>query len=630
MSKKLIGIVASFALVLSLVGANTASALTAADVAMLQAAGIISAAQAASLNASLMPSSTVSSGYTFAKDLTVGSRGADVTALQEMLVSGGHLVMPAGAAYGYFGGLTKAALIKYQLAKGITPAAGYFGPKTRAMANASGMPSSPSMPSTPGAAVSGTDLMVTLAPTSPMTGAVVAGQAIANLAEYTFTNKSATPAVVTNVTFQRGGVSNDAVLTNVYLYNGVNRLTDSASISQGKVAFNAPSGLFTVPAGSSMTVSLRSDIVTGTAYNGQILVLSLTGVTSNLPVSAVYPISGASQTVSSATLATVSFAASSTPTTTTLDPQSDFVMWQQNVDVGTNDVWMKSLALRQIGSVAAGDLGNFRFYVDGVQVGATLSAYDSNAYLTFDLSASPVKLTTGSHTLKLVGDIIGGSTRNFSFSLRQASDVNVVDSQLNINVTATTGADTGFSNNDTTTGTVSVSSGTLTITKKTDSPSGNTTLNASSVSLARFEVKAAGEAMKVENLYVKWAGANRGNIRNGALFANGVQIGSTADIASSSAGTLYNLGSSLVVYPGAPVTLEVRGDIYSSSGAQWVNGDVLTVSLVAGTSNVQRLKSLSYVGSSAIAANQMTVAQGTLSLSKQKSFSNTNNITKLR
>ena len=171
MSKKLISIIASFALVLSMVGANTASALTAGDIAMLQAAGIISAAQAATLSASIA-APVVSSGYAFAKDLTLGAKGADVTALQQALVAEGHLVMPAGVAYGYFGSLTKAAVIKYQLAKGITPAAGYFGPKTRASFG------TVASTGTTGTVVvaTGTDLAVSLSATSPLASALVAGQ----------------------------------------------------------------------------------------------------------------------------------------------------------------------------------------------------------------------------------------------------------------------------------------------------------------------------------------------------------------------------------------------------------------------------------------------------------------------
>jgi len=79
---------------------------------------------------------SVSTGTTFTMNLTVGSTGAEVTALQQMLVAQGHLVMPVGVAYGYFGTLTRAAVASWQAANGISPTAGYFGPISRAKANA--------------------------------------------------------------------------------------------------------------------------------------------------------------------------------------------------------------------------------------------------------------------------------------------------------------------------------------------------------------------------------------------------------------------------------------------------------------------------------------------------------------
>jgi len=88
-----------------------------------------------STTVSLTSPSTISLGYVFTKDLTIGSKGADVTALQQLLINEGHLTMPTGTAYGYFGALTKLAVIKYQKAKGIAPAAGYVGPKTRDILN---------------------------------------------------------------------------------------------------------------------------------------------------------------------------------------------------------------------------------------------------------------------------------------------------------------------------------------------------------------------------------------------------------------------------------------------------------------------------------------------------------------
>lgn len=81
-------------------------------------------------------STTSSASVTFSKDLTLGSSGADVTALQNWLIKGGYSI--AAGATGYFGAQTQAALAKYQAAVGITPAAGYFGPVTRAKVNAAG------------------------------------------------------------------------------------------------------------------------------------------------------------------------------------------------------------------------------------------------------------------------------------------------------------------------------------------------------------------------------------------------------------------------------------------------------------------------------------------------------------
>src|SRR3989344_942051 len=64
----------------------------------------------------------------FVANLTVGSRGSDVTALQQFLVAKGYLQMPAGVSSGYFGPLTKMAVARWQVANGISPAVGYFGP----------------------------------------------------------------------------------------------------------------------------------------------------------------------------------------------------------------------------------------------------------------------------------------------------------------------------------------------------------------------------------------------------------------------------------------------------------------------------------------------------------------------
>lgn len=70
-------------------------------------------------------------------DLSIGSSGEEVVTLQKFLVAQNLLMMPAGVQMGYFGPLTKAALMSYQSAHAL-PGTGYFGPLTRA-AMAKGM-----------------------------------------------------------------------------------------------------------------------------------------------------------------------------------------------------------------------------------------------------------------------------------------------------------------------------------------------------------------------------------------------------------------------------------------------------------------------------------------------------------
>ena len=72
----------------------------------------------------------------FARDLTLGSSGADVTALQAILIAEAKgpkaTALASAGATGYFGAMTQAALAEYQASIGINPSSGYFGPLTRA------------------------------------------------------------------------------------------------------------------------------------------------------------------------------------------------------------------------------------------------------------------------------------------------------------------------------------------------------------------------------------------------------------------------------------------------------------------------------------------------------------------
>lgn len=72
------------------------------------------------------PKSTHAASCVFTGPLKVGSSGAEVTCLQSYLIGAGFSI-PAGAT-GYFGSQTQAAVMAWQSAHNIMPAAGYFGP----------------------------------------------------------------------------------------------------------------------------------------------------------------------------------------------------------------------------------------------------------------------------------------------------------------------------------------------------------------------------------------------------------------------------------------------------------------------------------------------------------------------
>lgn len=142
MTKKLFAGVLAAVTIFSFAGARVSapSVANAATEAEMQAQIAALLAQIAALQSS-MGSGSTSACYNFTTDLTLGSNSEAVRALQVYLNNKGYLVATAGVGSKgnestYFGGLTRTALAKYQAAMNISPAAGYFGPMTRAKVNA--------------------------------------------------------------------------------------------------------------------------------------------------------------------------------------------------------------------------------------------------------------------------------------------------------------------------------------------------------------------------------------------------------------------------------------------------------------------------------------------------------------
>src|SRR3989338_1394225 len=224
---------------------------------------------------------------TFTKDLTLGVTGDDVKCLQQYLNSAGYQVAASGAGSPgsestYFGNLTKAAVAKWQAANGVAPAAGYFGPKSRAAFAAMGTSTTTTTTTTGTTVIPGATLQVGLG--SGSAAAAIAGAGQINTGRFTFTAPVTAGATITGLTFTKVCVDSDSNISNLYLADATTGevLAQYQSLTSGVGTF---SGLnIMVNAGTTWTGELRMDL-SSSAAAGNTIAWSLTAVATTATVS---------------------------------------------------------------------------------------------------------------------------------------------------------------------------------------------------------------------------------------------------------------------------------------------------------------------------------------------------------
>lgn len=637
-AKKFAAGVVSFAMAVSFVfggavapaQAQTVEELTAQINSLLST---ISALQAQLSTLSGGSSTTTGTGYQFTTNLSQGDTGVAVMELQKFLntdpltrVSVTGAGSP-GNETSYFGPATKAAVIKFQnqyasevLAPvGLAVGTGYFGPSSRAKANMLNT-STGSTGTTGGGTTTvptGNSVNVSLSATSPSPTVLVTGQAIGDLAHFTFANTSATEAKVTKVTFNRTGVSTDSVLSNIYLFDGQMRLTDAATVSSGVVTFSSPtSGLFTIPAGTTKTVSVRSDISGG---SGQTVGVSLASVDSTVAVAGSFPIAGANHSIATGTMGTVAFTYTG-PTGATDNPANEVRVFEAQTVVSTNDARLESLTIENRGTSADGDLQNFKLYVDGVQVGSSV-AQTMNDRATFDLTSNPVTLETGTRIIKVLADIVKGSSETYDIQIRRESDVRIIDTEFTQPILATDS--NGFAVSAASANTIAA--GSLSVVKAANSPSGNITVGATSVLMSSFEFRATGEDVKIEAAKLWVDQAATAGMDNVKVFVNGSQVGSTRDLVADANpdddGTEFTFGSSFIAKAGEITKVDIYGDAKTAAGTDFANGTTVDVGISVASADTEGLNSGNTVSAiSEVEGNSRTVAASSITATKATGY----------
>ena len=501
-------------------------------------------------------------GYSFASNLMVGSKGADVMNLQKVLnMSSDTQVSVSGAGSpGFetstFGPATKAAVIKFQKMHGIS-GTGYVGSITRGQLNSMSspvtttttpLPTTPTPPlptTTPSPTTpSGCSSTVGFSPTTgqPCSGAVVTAPAGTGLTvsspvqpaptiapngasrvpftKITLTAGNDGDVTVNSLTVQRTGLAQDAAFSSIVLVDeqGLQVGTSKTFNSNHQTTLGDP---FVVARGTSRTLTVAGNMPggTGTTYAGQVATLTVVGVNTSATVSGSLPITGAAQTINaSLTLGTaVLYVSQFDPGSNLTKNIGDTSLKFSGIKVtagSAEDVTVWSVRWNQVGSAGSSDLANLVTVLDGTSYPTIASA--DGKYFT-SLFPNGVVIQKGfSKDIYIKGDIVGSgsASRTVEFDLYNASDLYVSGNTYNFGIlaTANTTGTLGVCSTGTrslfTTSTpfygascVTINAGTVTTVAKsaTAAPASNIAINVPNQILGAYDTDIKGEAVSVQS-----------------------------------------------------------------------------------------------------------------------------------
>ena len=402
----------------------------------------------------LQGGSTTGACFTFTQNLSTGVTSAEVMQVQKFLNSKGFTVAATGAGSpgnetSYFGALTKAAVVKWQNANastvlapvGLTAGTGYWGPSSRAAANAQ-------CTSTGGTTGTGG----TTTPTGPGITVTAGTQPINSLAPqlanrvpfttFTLTNNTGAAVTISGVTVQRTGLAADVVFAGVELVdsNGLQIGTSRTFDSNHQAIIGTP---WTLNPGQSATYTVAGNMNSNEAnYAGQVAAISVVGINTTVPVTGSLPITGAYQTINaSLTIGTATAYISS------FDPQG-----YRSEPIGTTgitfsgirvtagsaeDQKLYSITWNQVGSVGSTDIGNLSTVVNGTSYPVTVDSTGKYYSSTFPGGVLVPKGNTIDVYIK--GDLVGSNSsgRTIEFDIYRQSDVYLVGQTYGYGITPT-------------------------------------------------------------------------------------------------------------------------------------------------------------------------------------------------
>lgn len=581
--------------------------------------------------------STGAAACTFARSLTMKSRGDDVSCLQNYLKSTGHYTY-AGGATGYFGSVTKAAVMAWQSANSVSPAAGFFGSVSRAKYSAMGGSVVVVPPVVPPA---GTPPVVVAAGAVAVSAAEQPAATISPLgaSRMPFTKfnltAGASDVTISSVTAERQGFGDDDAISSIVLLDedgliiGVSKTLNS----DHRVILNEA---FVVKAGTTrmLTVGVnRPACCTDDGNGGQILRFAVVAVNAGAStVSGSLPILGNGMTMNSTvTTGTV------TQTLGPKDPNSN-----QTKEVGTTnytyssvkwtagsaeDLWFKSIRWNQSGSATNADIANVKVYVNEVAYDTVVSS--DGKYYTANMPGKGILVKKGESVETYVkGDVAGGSGRSIDFDIYRTSDVYFVGGLNGYGISPAAGASTSSTADDSSFNSdnpffdgrqVTVSAGSLNVEQNNLVAAQNIAENLSNQPLGGFTVDVKGEPIQTSSLtlnftIIRASGTDQGivDLTNVAIYNEaGAVIAGPKDGAGTAAnGTIAFTDT--ITWPVGKFKYAIKGKL----GTDFVNNDTVQASTTPSSdwtsTGSNTGTSITETPSSAVTFSLMTLKAGSL------------------
>ncbi len=539
-------------------------------------------------------STTTTGSYNFTLNHELGDQGGEVMNIQKFLNAKGFTVSTSGAGSpgnesSYFGAKTRAAVIAFQNANaatilapvGLSAGTGYWGPSTRAAANA--MSAGTGTGTGTGTTPTGTGLTVSAA-AQPANGLAPESAARVPFTKFVVTNNSGSAQTINNVTVERGGLASNLSFDGVVLLDQNGTQIGNAKVLNSNNQATIGSTV-TLNPGESRTFTVAAnmeDVLDARA--GEVATFSVVSINTSATVSGSLPITGAAHTIN-ATLAI----GSASGIRGTEDPNGN-----QSKEIGTQgyvftairltagsqeDVRLHSIRFDMSGSASAGDLANVQVLVDGV---AYTPSVDGDTY-TASFGSGIVIKEGFSKEVVVKGDIVGGTSRTIAFDIEEFTDINVTGETYGYGITVTDGG-AGFTTTEPVydASVVTVLAGTFnSVAKSNAAPAANIGIQSQDEILGGFTVDLKGEAINVQTMNFDVtvdAGSTSRTITNVTLVdQNGAVLAGPVDsstLATSGGTNTDAITFSSVDLPVGVTTLYLKGQLDSN----WVLNDTLAVS----------------------------------------------------